>query len=248
MEGIRSDLYRSMSLKKVEPSEVLILSGKILPVYLLLTVRAIPSIAGSLLDNARLTLEEYFNFNSSLWGFGKEFRISPLLSRIQNIPGVNSAIFDYATQYVINNTDSTLANYTTASVDEDIISIPDDTVVGLLPYKETISGVNSVLSVDSDKVYYLDVGSDIGPQNNISSITLSASSGSDFGNLPFCGLLKIKGEIFGYKQRIGATLLNVTRNVYQTGSANSPVSYLAVERNPIYIVPNILISIIGENS
>lgn len=322
--GVRPDLYRAISRLKVQPSNLLLMTGKLLPFYLMLSVRTNTSTVNALLEQIRLTLEEHFNFSDTKWGFGQPIRISPILSLIQNLPGVQSVVYDHATQFTINNTDTTLANYLPINIDEDISWVPSDTVLGLLPYSSAIGTPQSIVSNSPEMTYFLDTGSDVSPENEIPFLRLSGSSGSDFNMLPFSGLLKIKGEIFAYKERIGGFLKGITRDIYGTGSSSSfsslgsgnvreresgtssmmnrgnntsgrnggtsnmmnrgnktsgrndgdgsgrntgngmfmsngktstlsanlagiPLSYLAVERNPIHLVPNIIISMIGAS-
>jgi hypothetical protein len=245
--GIRPDLYRAMSVYKAGTSETLIMEGKIIPIYLMLNIKMQSSSNSALFDTIRLTLEQYLNFNNTLWGFSKPLRISHITTLLQNLAGVSSVTYTHATQYILNTTDSNKGNYTpTVLVDEDITGIPEDTVLGLLPYLEAISTVNNVIAADSESIrYYL--GVDL--VNSSTTITLSTSAGSDFTALPPAGIIKIKNEFIAYKFRSGNVLSELTRDVYSTAAVTSTSTgitlyptYLAMTKTPIYLCPNILIS------
>ena len=251
--GIRPDLYRAMSTYKAGTSETLIMEGKLIPIYLMLKVQMQSSSVSTMFDTLRLTLEDYFNFNNTIWGFSLPLRISHIITLLQNLPGVNSVTYTHATQHILNTTDSQGANYTpTIEVLEDITGIPEDTVLGLLPYKDAIASVNNVINASSIATkYYLSSGYDI--TQTSTTINLSTvAEGSDLSLLPPAGIIKIKNEFIAYGYKSGNILSNITRDVYNTapttiasdGTVLYP-TYLAITKNPIYLCPNILISMVS---
>lgn len=235
--GVRPDLYTAMSKYKVEPSELLILEGRLQPIYMKLSI-VLQQSSTIIQENVRLALEQYFNFIESRWGFGKELDVSTLLTAIQNIAGVKSVTFIHASQYTMDPTSSII-------IDENISSVPNDTCLGLLPYQTAIGQKNDVISTDNNKIFRLsaDINSET-PTN----IVLSTVSGSDFSYLPNAALLKIRDEVIAYRYRTGNVLSGITRHIYNSGDLTNARNYYASQNDPVYLVPNILMSFSTDRS
>jgi hypothetical protein len=244
LSGTREDLYRAMSKVKVEPSEILLLEGRLIPLYLILTVVVQHSNSSALTENVRQALEGYFNFVDPRWGFGAPLKISQVLSTVQNIPGVKSVTYEHATQYVIPSTEVATCNssdiFGRIVVCEDISNVPNDTCLGMLPYKESIGGLSDVISRETNKMYYLTA--DVSATST--SLTLSTVSGSDFSYLPLSGMVKIRDEFIAYRRKVGNILSDITRHVYGSGTQDT---LKTSDLSPIYIAPNLILSIVSES-
>lgn len=244
LSGTREDLYRSINRYKVEPAEILILEGRYLPIYLLLTVVVQHTNSSALSENVRLALEKLFNFVDTRWGFGEPLKISQVISAVQNVPGVKSVTYEHATQYAIPLDEVATCNTTDTTgriiVCEDINNVPDDTCLGLLPYKEAIGSMSDPISKDKSKTYYL--LSDI--TSTSTSMTLSTVSGSDLSYLPLSGMVKIRDEFIAYRRRVGNVLSDLTRHVFNSGTQDTIRS---ADLNPIYLAPNIVLNMVHES-
>jgi hypothetical protein len=239
--GVRPDLYRAINTYKVEPCELLLLEGKVIPIYILLTVRSDSSASASVANLVINALESYFNFTNQTWGFGMPLRISPILSTVQAIPGIASVEFSHATQYVVNNTDSTQANYVPLVIDKDITGVPNDSVLGLLPFSNAIGTIST--QVNTNSMPFL-LGEDVLPQP-VDSISLATNAGSDFSLLPPSGVIKIAGEFIAYQNRDCQTLWGITRNLFSTSTTYA--AYGKSQNLTVSLAPNIIIKVIPSS-